>query len=132
MTTTLGILGIGSRFIKTAAENFLPSWTLHAVASGRAKLRSWMRPHALELVCSVIDEEMDPVNKTNVLPGLAAITPGFIKSWTSWTIANTYDRAPYLTEILLRAAETSLTKEKNKRKQPDAVKFNTGLLRTRY
>jgi hypothetical protein len=90
-----------------------------AVHTGRAKLLSWMRPHALELVCGVIDEEMDSVNKADLLPGLAAITPDFIQAWT---VSNLQDRAPFLMEILLRAAETSLAKEKNKIKCPDAVR----------
>ncbi|KAH9160733.1 hypothetical protein EDB89DRAFT_1885651 [Lactarius sanguifluus] len=92
--------------------------SIHAVDSGRAKLWSWMEPHALEHVCGVIDEEMDLVNKTDLLPGLAAITPDFIKSWA---VSSTHDKAPFLTGILLRAAETSLAKEKNKIKHPDAM-----------
>ncbi|KAH9011587.1 hypothetical protein EDB84DRAFT_1590667 [Lactarius hengduanensis] len=92
--------------------------SIHAVDSGRAKLWSWMKPHALEHVCGVIDKEMNLVKETDLLPGIAAITPDFIKSWT---VSSTCDKAPFLTGILLRAAETSLAKEKNKIKRPDAM-----------
>ncbi|KAH9018497.1 hypothetical protein EDB85DRAFT_1873683 [Lactarius pseudohatsudake] len=77
-----------------------------------------MKPHALEHVCGVIDKEMNLVKETDLLPGIAAITPDFIKSWT---VSSTCDKAPFLTGILLRAAETSLAKEKNKIKRPDAM-----------
>ncbi|KAH8993553.1 hypothetical protein EDB86DRAFT_3064787 [Lactarius hatsudake] len=73
---------------------------------------------ALKHICSVIDKEMDLVNKTDLLSGITAITPDFIKSWT---VLSTCDKAPFLTGILLRAAETSLAKEKNKMKHPDAM-----------
>ncbi|KAH8993094.1 hypothetical protein EDB83DRAFT_2509997 [Lactarius deliciosus] len=92
--------------------------SIHAVDSGRAKLWSWMEPHALEHVCGVIDKEMNLVKETDLLPGIAAIAPDFIKSWT---VSSTCDKAPFLTGILLRAAETSLAKEKNKKKHPDAM-----------
>ncbi|KAI9437299.1 hypothetical protein H4582DRAFT_2058293 [Lactarius indigo] len=92
--------------------------SIHAVDSGRAKLWSWMEPYALEHVCGVIDKEMDLVNKMDLLPGLAAITPDFIKSWM---VSGTLNKAPFLMGILLRAAETSLAKEKNKIKHPDAL-----------
>ncbi|KAI9436006.1 hypothetical protein H4582DRAFT_2112186 [Lactarius indigo] len=77
-----------------------------------------MEPYALEHVCGVIDKEMDLVNKMDLLLGLAAITPDFIKSWT---VSGTLNKAPFLMGILLRAAETSLAKEKNKIKHPDAM-----------
>lgn len=86
--------------------------------AGKQKLWSWMQPHALQIVCGVIDEEMDSVTKAEVLSGIAAITPEFIKSWTG---ATTCEQAPFLTEVLLRAAQTSQAKEKNKKKHPEAV-----------
>ncbi|KAF8263668.1 hypothetical protein EI94DRAFT_1772866 [Lactarius quietus] len=77
-----------------------------------------MRPHVLEMVCSVIDEEMDCVAKREILPGISAITLEFIKSWT---VGTTRKQAPFLTEILLRAAHTPQAKENNKKKHPEAM-----------
>src|SRR6266702_5118367 len=89
-----------------------------ATDSGKQKLWSWMRPHALKIVCEVIDEEMDSVTKEELLPGISAITPDFIKSWA---VADVCEQAPFLTEVLLRAVETSRAKENNKKKHPAAV-----------
>ncbi|KAH9036081.1 hypothetical protein EDB84DRAFT_1398153 [Lactarius hengduanensis] len=89
-----------------------------AAESGKRKLWSWIQPHALEIVCETIDEEMDSITEEDHLPGLSAITPDFIKSWT---VANGQERAPCLTGILLRAAETSRAKENNKKKHPEAM-----------
>ena len=86
--------------------------------AGKQKLYSWLRPRALELVCQVIDKEMDSVTKGELLPGLSAITPEFIKSWT---VEDVNERAPFLTGVLLRAAQTALAKEKNILKNPQAV-----------
>lgn len=86
--------------------------------SGKQKLRSWMQPHALEIVSEVIDEEMDAISQKDILPGVSAITPDFIKSWT---VADVSERAPFLTAVLIRASQTSLAKEKNKIKHPEAV-----------
>ena len=87
-------------------------------SAGKQKLWSWMRPRALEIVCQVIDEEMDSVTKGDILPGISAITPDFIKSWT---VADAQEHAPFLKGVLLRAAQTSLAKENNIQKDPHAV-----------
>jgi hypothetical protein len=88
--------------------------------AGKWKLWSWLQPLALEFVCNVIDKEMDPVAKEDILSGLADISPDFIKSWM---VTNASERAPILTEILFREVQTSLAKEQNKRKCPDSVCF---------
>ena len=88
------------------------------VDSGKQKLWLWMRPHALDIVCEAIDDEMDSVAKGEILPGLSAISPDFIKSWV---VADIHEQAPFLTKVLLRAAQTSRAKEKNKKKLPIAV-----------
>ena len=92
-----------------------------AAGAGKWKLWSWMRPYALVLVCEDIDNEMNTVTKEDLLTGLADITPDFIKSWT---IENSCKRAPVLTKILQRAAQTYLAKAKNKKKHPRAVCFD--------
>lgn len=86
--------------------------------SGKQKLWSWMRPNALMCISDTIDTEMDSVAEKDRLSGLAEIDPDFIKSWT---VATASERAPVLTEILFRAAQTSRAKERNKRKHPDSV-----------
>ncbi|KAF8272425.1 hypothetical protein EI94DRAFT_1566159 [Lactarius quietus] len=86
--------------------------------AGKQKLWSWVRPHALEIVCEVIGEEMDTITKGEILPGISAITPDFIKSWT---VANVGEQAPFLTAVLLHAAQTSRAKENNKKKQPESM-----------
>jgi hypothetical protein len=86
--------------------------------SGKQKLWSWMRLHALALVCEVIDEEMDTVTKEELLPGLSAITPDFIKSWE---VADFCECAPFLSGVLIRAAQTALAQERNEKKHPQAV-----------
>jgi len=53
-----------------------------AADAGKRKLWSWMRPHALAIVCEMIDEEMYTVTKEDRLSGLSDMTPDFIKSWT--------------------------------------------------
>ncbi|KAF8274044.1 hypothetical protein EI94DRAFT_1768902 [Lactarius quietus] len=86
--------------------------------SGKQKLWSWMRPHALEIVCGVIDEEMDSITKEDILPGLSAISPDYIKSWT---VADVSEQLPFVTQVLRRAAQTFLAKETNKKKHPEAM-----------
>ncbi|EDR03150.1 uncharacterized protein LACBIDRAFT_307660 [Laccaria bicolor S238N-H82] len=77
-----------------------------------------MLPHALEIICEKVSEEMDQVQKSEKLPGLDAITPEFIKAWS---VAGHKDQAPYLSQILLAAAEMASAKEKNKKKSPIAT-----------
>ncbi|KAF8872668.1 hypothetical protein CPB84DRAFT_1799050 [Gymnopilus junonius] len=90
-----------------------------SASDGKRKLRSWMqRPDALDLVCEIIGDEMDAVKKVEQLPGLAAITPEFIESWT---ISDSQELAPSITRILLAVAETPSAKEKNVLKSPVAV-----------
>lgn len=89
-----------------------------AADSGKKKLWSWMRPHALELVCEDIDNEMNAVTKEELLSGLSDMTPDFIQNWD---VADFCERAPFLYGVLLRAAQTRLAKERNKKKHPQAV-----------
>jgi hypothetical protein len=66
----------------------------------------------------VVTEEMNAVQKAELLPGIAAITPEFIQKWT---IPPHQEFAPCLRRILFAAAQTPAAKEKNKRKKPDMV-----------
>ena len=48
---------------------------------GRKKLRRWMQQsQGLGIFCDIINDEMNTVKGVEKLPGLAAITPEFIKS----------------------------------------------------
>ena len=60
------------------------------------------------------------VQKAELLPGIAAITPKFIKNWT---ISPHRELAPSLLNVLSTAAWTTIAKEKNKIKEPDMVCF---------
>ena len=79
----------------------------------------WMLPHALEVICRKVSDEMDVVQEVEKLPGLDAITPEFIEAWR---VSGHQEKAPFLFEILLAAAETVSAKEKNKKKSPLAVR----------
>ena len=69
-----------------------------------------MEPHALDLACEKVNEEMDNVRSAaERLPGLEAIAPTFIENWS---VFGHSERAPFLTRILLTAAETAAAKEK--------------------
>ena len=84
-------------------------------ASGKNKLRTWFRqPVTVELFCDVVTEEMNAVLKAELLPGIAAITPEFIRNWT---VSSYQETAPSLLRILLSAAQTSTAKEKKIRKR---------------
>jgi hypothetical protein len=87
---------------------------------GKHKLWTWMRPHSLQLVQQIVEEEMDVVNKFNILPGISAITPEYIEAWS---VESSREQAPVLTDILFSAAESVRAKENNKKKRPDAVRI---------
>ena len=88
---------------------------------GKEKLKEWILPHALEIVCDKVTDEMDLVQEEERLPGLNAITPEFIKTWR---VSGHQEKAPFLFKILLTAAETASAKEKNKKKSPLAVDYS--------
>ncbi len=87
--------------------------------AGKRKLRTWIhQAAALDLVCDAVAEDMTRVQNADLLPGIAAITPEFIKTWT---ISSRQELAPYLTSILVAAAQTTIAKDKNKKKKPEMV-----------
>ena len=86
---------------------------------GRSKLRTWMRrPVAVDLFGDVITQEISKVQKAELLPGIAAITPEFINNWS---ISPHRELAPCLLRVLSTVAQTTDAKEKNKIKKPDMV-----------
>jgi hypothetical protein len=76
------------------------------------------RPATFDIFRDVITQEMNNVQKAELLPGIAAITPEFINNWT---ILPPRELAPCLLHILSTAAQTAVAKEKNKIKEPDMV-----------
>ena len=86
---------------------------------GRSKLRTWMRqPVAVDLFGDVITQEISKVQKAELLPGIAAITPEFINNWS---ISPHRELAPCLLRVLSTVAQTTDAKEKNKIKKPNMV-----------
>jgi hypothetical protein len=53
---------------------------------GRSKIRTWMKPNAIELIHDNIEEEMVKVQKHLYFPSIESITPSFIRSWSNDTI----------------------------------------------
>jgi hypothetical protein len=104
-------------------ENQTLSKILDAVLDnelGKQKFRAWLKTSskALDLICTIVGDEMDKVHDVDQLSGLADITPEFIDSWS---ISCNRDIAPFTTGVLLSAAQSSLAKERNKKKKPNAV-----------
>jgi hypothetical protein len=98
-------------------ENILDAF--HKTYRGRRKLRAWLQsPRGLDIMRDIVTEEMDAVQKSEHLSGVSAITPEFIRTWS---VSDNSSQAPYLTQVLLTAAQTPAAKEKNKKKKPEAV-----------
>ena len=76
---------------------------------------------AVDLFCDVITQEMNNVQKADLLSGITAITPEFIKNWT---ISSHRELVPCLLRVLSTAAQTAVAKEKNKIKEPDMVLYS--------
>jgi len=95
--------------------------TVISVDSGKSKLKAWMqKPAAMDIFCDVITEEMNGIQLAEQLPKIAAVTtPEFIRDWT---VSSHQEIAPCIQRILLAAAQTSVAKEKNKKKVPDIVR----------
>lgn len=90
---------------------------------GWERLREWMEPHAYELACDVIGDEMDCV-KSHFQVAPASITPQYIKLWTcnaAAGIASPVSIAPVTMKVLRRAAETDRARDNNKKKNCDQV-----------
>ncbi|KAI0046675.1 hypothetical protein FA95DRAFT_1493692 [Auriscalpium vulgare] len=87
---------------------------------GLIKMKTWMKPHAIELVELTVYEEMSVVQSQLYLPSLESVTASFIDTWSRDTIlAPAAAAAPTLRRLLLSAAETDSAKAKNKKKSPE-------------
>jgi hypothetical protein len=71
------------------------------------------QPETVNLFCETITEEMNYVQKAELLPGITAITPEFINGWT---VSPHRELAPCLSQILSNAAQTATAKEKTRKR----------------
>ncbi|KAF8119144.1 hypothetical protein EV363DRAFT_1593479 [Boletus edulis] len=81
---------------------------------GRVHLLRWMEPHAIDLVCTKVSDEMDDVKR--LLGGtLGSITPESLRGWDVNTFIGSVvnEKAPVTGRILQTAARTDRAK-KNK------------------
>jgi hypothetical protein len=102
--------------------------SIFAHPKGRHLILEWMRPHALESICSVVTSEMDLVSKELYLPSVEHISPQFISNWTlDVVIKPATELCPTLMCILDAAAQTEEAKQKNKIKNSKTVKRTSSL-----
>ncbi|KAI0315756.1 hypothetical protein OF83DRAFT_1173529 [Amylostereum chailletii] len=86
---------------------------------GGVKLKTWLEPHAVDLVKVIITKEMTEVVKFLKLNLLEEITSEFLQAWTWESILHPcISVAPMLYSFLVCAAQSNLAK-KNKLKTPD-------------
>ncbi|KAJ7853791.1 hypothetical protein B0H14DRAFT_3653140 [Mycena olivaceomarginata] len=86
--------------------------------TGKRKLLEVMRPHLLDFACDIVAEQMQQRRNQSFLPGIAAITPAFIDSWS---IDEANNPTPFLTRILETAAQTDHARQHNKMKKPEKM-----------
>ena len=98
---------------------------------GRERLELWMKQHAVELTCTIVEQEMDAV-KSALHMKLEDVTPDYISRWTVEATSGVIvqECAPILHRLLIRAAQTDKAKAKNKNKVPDTVRAPTNLTST--
>lgn len=102
-------------------SNLLDSIFAHP--KGRDLILEWMRPYALESVCSMVASEMDLVTKELSLPSVDHISSEFISNWSLETVVEPATLlCPSLVCILEVAAQTAEAKRKNKIKLPKTVR----------
>lgn len=89
---------------------------------GRAHLLCWMTPHATDLLCMKISDEMDDVKR--LLGGtLGSITLESLRAWDVNTFIGSVvnKKAPITSHILQTAAQTDHAKQTNKIKTSSTV-----------
>ncbi|KAJ2930419.1 hypothetical protein H1R20_g6674, partial [Candolleomyces eurysporus] len=84
---------------------------------GREKLAQWLQtPTGQKIITDIVSDEMDKVTESERLPGLAVITPDFVKNWK---VEHHHQQAPFLLAIIRAAAQTDRAAKENKQKTPD-------------
>ncbi|RXW21865.1 hypothetical protein EST38_g3984, partial [Candolleomyces aberdarensis] len=92
--------------------------TIANCRQGRVKLSAWLKSSGRSLITNIVGEEMDEVTKAEIMPGLATITPQYVKTWT---LESHKAHAPFTIAILTAAAQTERAARENKLKKPDEV-----------
>ena len=103
MSTMVNIAYIVLNSIKKTVKNLYDSQCDSINVLGKQKPRKWMQQsQGIGIFCDIINVELDTVKGLEKLPGLAAITPEFINSWS---VSGCKELARTLTQILLSAAD---------------------------
>lgn len=92
---------------------------------GSQRLWAWMRPHAVDRTCEIIEGEMEVV-KEKLSMRLEDVTPDYISKWTVEATVGlaAQNFAPVLYQLLVRAAQTDKAQAKNVKKKPHTVRVN--------
>ena len=97
--------------------------SIFAHPKGQDLILQWMKPHALDFICSTVASEMDLVTKELSLPSVEHVSPAFISNWSLESVIEPAIRlCPSLIRILEAAAQTGEAKQKNKIKLPKTVR----------
>ncbi|KAF8219473.1 hypothetical protein L208DRAFT_1550107 [Tricholoma matsutake] len=82
---------------------------------GCSHMKEWMKPHAVDLVCDIIDDEMDSA-RPKLSMTTQEITPEFISQWDINGLMDQInsDTTPVWTRVLEAASETKEDKAKLK------------------
>ncbi|KAJ7728308.1 hypothetical protein B0H14DRAFT_2640736 [Mycena olivaceomarginata] len=86
--------------------------------AGHSKLLECMRPHLEEFACETVADEMATRRRNSIVSGIAVVTPDFIEKWS---LDEEVDHSPFLTSILIAAAQTERAKIENKIKNPEKM-----------
>jgi hypothetical protein len=92
---------------------------------GSRILKKWMVPHAVDIVCDLVNEEMEAA-KPNLFMTTAQTTPEFVEGWDINTIMDPIakDITPIWSSVLHAASEPKGSHDKQSRNRP-TVSFTT-------
>jgi hypothetical protein len=86
---------------------------------GKRKMDEWMRPHAVDFTCQIVDAEMEAIKK-KLSMAVSDVTPDFMASW-SLNGNHALESTPVLSRVLTSAAQSSQAAARNKLKSPRTV-----------
>ncbi|KAJ7742645.1 hypothetical protein B0H16DRAFT_1861064 [Mycena metata] len=93
---------------------------------GERKMCACLQPQLVEFACKTVADEMETRRGRSTLSGIGVVTPEFIENWS---LDEEEDTTPFLTSILIAAAQTERAKAKNKKKKPDKEATGNGTVR---
>jgi len=96
--------------------------TIMGDGRGAERLQEWMRPHAVETTCAIVDREMELAKECLMVP-MSHVGPDFINTWSleSTTGQVAITKAPVLLRLLERAASSDRALGRNKKKNSRQV-----------